>query len=95
MGPALLVSGSSQDNQNEAVKEPERTQEHPLPNFAGGQHFFEYLLVVSLKKKILGDDYEPTITYQFPKVRPGGRRVCMAAALGSGLLLPALPGLEL
>eukprot|EP00069_Balaena_mysticetus_P010962 bmy_20992T0 len=59
--------GPPQDNLGEVVKEPERAQEHCLPNFAGGQHFFEYLLVVSLKKKPSGDDYEPTITYQFPK----------------------------
>nr|XP_010946635.2 DENN domain-containing protein 2D [Camelus bactrianus] len=55
------------DSSGEAVKEPERAQEHYLPSFAGGQHFFEYLLVVSLKKKHSGEDYEPTITYQFPK----------------------------
>lgn len=73
MGPGLSVSGSPQDHLGEGVKEPERTQEHCLPNFAGGQHFFEYLLVVSLKKKHSGPDYEPTITYQFPKVRTGGR----------------------
>ncbi|TKC46929.1 hypothetical protein EI555_012008, partial [Monodon monoceros] len=60
-------AGPPQDNLGEVVKEPERAQEHCLPNFAGGQHFFEYLLVVSLKKKPSGDDYEPTITYQFPK----------------------------
>lgn len=60
-------AGAPQGNWEEAVKEPERAQEHPLPNFAGGQHFFEYLLVVSLKKKLLANDYEPTITYQFPK----------------------------
>eukprot|EP00070_Physeter_catodon_P037922 XP_028344816.1 DENN domain-containing protein 2D isoform X4 [Physeter catodon] len=60
-------AGPPQDNLGEVVKEPERAQEHCLPNFAGGQHFFEYLLVVSLKKKTSGDDYEPTITYQFPK----------------------------
>ncbi|MBZ3873139.1 DENN domain-containing protein 2D [Sciurus carolinensis] len=62
-----LRAGSPQDSLGEAVKEPERTQEHSLPSFAGGQHFFEYLLVVSLKKKRSGNDYEPTITYQFPK----------------------------
>ncbi|XP_032753433.1 DENN domain-containing protein 2D isoform X1 [Rattus rattus] len=62
-----LRAGQSQNNPGEAVTEPERIQEHSPPIFAGGQHFFEYLLVVSLKKKHLGDDYEPTITYQFPK----------------------------
>ncbi|EAW56475.1 DENN/MADD domain containing 2D, isoform CRA_c, partial [Homo sapiens] len=62
-----LRAGPPQDNSGEALKEPERAQEHSLPNFAGGQHFFEYLLVVSLKKKRSEDDYEPIITYQFPK----------------------------
>lgn len=68
-GACISVLGPSQNNTGEAAIEPERTQEHSLSNFAGGQHFFEYLLVVSLKKKRSGDDYEPTITYQFPKVR--------------------------
>uniref|UniRef100_H0X3H0 DENN domain containing 2D n=1 Tax=Otolemur garnettii TaxID=30611 RepID=H0X3H0_OTOGA len=62
-----LRAGPPQDNAGEAIKEPERAQEGSLLSFAGGQHFFEYLLVVSLKKKRLGNDYEPTITYQFPK----------------------------
>ncbi|XP_003479048.2 DENN domain-containing protein 2D isoform X1 [Cavia porcellus] len=62
-----LRAGPSQNNPREAVKEPESSQEHALPSFAGGPHFFEYLVVVSLKKKRSGDDYEPTITYQFPK----------------------------
>ncbi|ERE88956.1 DENN domain-containing protein 2D-like protein [Cricetulus griseus] len=62
-----LRAGPSQNNTVEAATEPERTQEHSLSSFAGGQHFFEYLLVVSLKRKHSGDDYEPTITYQFPK----------------------------
>lgn len=69
-----LVSGSVQDSPGEAAKEPERAPEHCLATFAGGQHFFEYLLVVSLKKKRSGEDYEPTITYQFPKVRTAGGR---------------------
>lgn len=34
-----------------------------------GQLFFEYLLVVSLRKRRNEDGYEPHITYQFPKVR--------------------------
>lgn len=71
-GPRASVSGSAQDHSGEAAKEPERAQEHCLTNFAGGQHFFEYLLVVSLKKRRSGEDYEPTITYQFPKVTTEG-----------------------
>ncbi|XP_034027549.1 DENN/MADD domain containing 2Da isoform X1 [Thalassophryne amazonica] len=34
--------------------------------YASGQYFFEYLVVVSLKKTD-GGSYEPQITYQFPK----------------------------
>ena len=37
------------------------------PCYASGQYFFEYLVVVSLKKSKEGN-YEPQITYQFPKV---------------------------
>ncbi|XP_029012839.1 DENN domain-containing protein 2D-like isoform X2 [Betta splendens] len=35
--------------------------------YASGQYFFEYLVVVSLKKTKDGGGYEPQITYQFPK----------------------------
>lgn len=35
--------------------------------YSAGQFFFEYLVVVSLKKMSDGR-YEPKITYQFPKV---------------------------
>uniref|UniRef100_A0A1A7W8A2 DENN/MADD domain containing 2Da n=1 Tax=Iconisemion striatum TaxID=60296 RepID=A0A1A7W8A2_9TELE len=35
--------------------------------YASGQYFFEYLVVVSLKKTRDGSSYEPQITYQFPK----------------------------
>ncbi|XP_040918428.1 DENN/MADD domain containing 2Da isoform X3 [Toxotes jaculatrix] len=35
--------------------------------YASGQYFFEYLVVVSLKKTKDGSGYEPQITYQFPK----------------------------
>ncbi|XP_063072030.1 DENN/MADD domain containing 2Db [Engraulis encrasicolus] len=34
---------------------------------ASGQFFFEYLVVVSLKKRRDQEGYEPQITYQFPK----------------------------
>ncbi|XP_077466492.1 DENN/MADD domain containing 2Da isoform X2 [Stigmatopora argus] len=37
------------------------------PRFASGQYFFEYLVVVSLKINKDGNNYEPQITYQFPK----------------------------
>lgn len=97
-----LRAGQSQNNPGEAVTEPERIQEHSPSSFAGGQHFFEYLLVVSLKKKRLGNDYEPTITYQFPKVRMegevgpedgGGRtEVCLKGNRGV-LYRTMLPGL--
>lgn len=35
--------------------------------YSAGQFFFEYLVVVSLRKMSDGH-YEPKITYQFPKV---------------------------
>ncbi|XP_062248612.1 DENN/MADD domain containing 2Da isoform X4 [Platichthys flesus] len=35
--------------------------------YLSGQYFFEYLVVVSLKKNKDGSSYEPQITYQFPK----------------------------
>ncbi|XP_053280027.1 DENN domain-containing protein 2D isoform X1 [Pleuronectes platessa] len=35
--------------------------------YLSGQYFFEYLVVVSLKKNKDGSNYEPQITYQFPK----------------------------
>lgn len=37
------------------------------PRRVSGQYFFEYLVVVSLKKSKDGNNYEPQITYQFPK----------------------------
>lgn len=37
------------------------------PRCVSGQYFFEYLVVVSLKRTKVGT-YEPQITYQFPKV---------------------------
>lgn len=98
MGPAVLILGPSQENLGEVVKEPERALEHCLPNFAGGQHFFEYLLVVSLKKKHSGEDYEPRIIYQFPKVRTEGRgnggqgfRCLRGNGEGCALSLPCPP----
>lgn len=36
--------------------------------YVSGQYFFEYLVVVSLKKAKGSSSYEPQITYQFPKV---------------------------
>lgn len=36
--------------------------------YVSGQYFFEYLVVVSLKKAKDSSSYEPQITYQFPKV---------------------------
>lgn len=41
--------------------------ERSLVFYSAGQFFFEYLVVVSLKKMPDGH-YEPKITYQFPKV---------------------------
>ncbi|XP_078276920.1 DENN domain-containing protein 2D-like isoform X2 [Rhinoraja longicauda] len=47
-----------------SLSEREVKPEKDLPRYSG-QCFFEYLVVVSLKKS--GDVYEPQITYQFPK----------------------------
>lgn len=59
------------------VKEPDLTEPPGLEaaenttrqhRYASGQYFFEYLVVVSLKKAKDSNTYEPQITYQFPKV---------------------------
>lgn len=59
------------------VKDPEPVEPPGLgvadntsrqPRYASGQYFFEYLVVVSLKKAKDSSSYEPQITYQFPKV---------------------------
>ncbi|MEQ2214225.1 hypothetical protein XENOCAPTIV_024055 [Xenoophorus captivus] len=55
--------------------EPTETRQDPpvadnvsiQPRRVSGQYFFEYLVVVSLKKNKDGSNYEPQITYQFPK----------------------------
>ncbi|XP_047226988.1 DENN domain-containing protein 2D-like isoform X2 [Girardinichthys multiradiatus] len=55
--------------------EPTETRQDPpaadnvsiQPRRISGQYFFEYLVVVSLKKNKDGSNYEPQITYQFPK----------------------------
>ncbi|XP_055079077.1 DENN domain-containing protein 2D-like isoform X2 [Periophthalmus magnuspinnatus] len=44
------------------VEDPSRQQ-----RYASGQYFFEYLVVVSLKKEKEQDNYDPQISYQFPK----------------------------
>uniref|UniRef100_A0A3Q1HCL4 DENN/MADD domain containing 2Da n=1 Tax=Acanthochromis polyacanthus TaxID=80966 RepID=A0A3Q1HCL4_9TELE len=58
------------------VKDPEHIEQlSPLVadetsrqhRYVSGQYFFEYLVVVSLKKTKDGNNYEPQITYQFPK----------------------------
>lgn len=48
-----------------SVSEREAKPEKDLSRYSG-QLFFEYLVVVSLKKS--GEVYEPQIAYQFPKV---------------------------
>ncbi|XP_043932591.1 DENN domain-containing protein 2D isoform X2 [Protopterus annectens] len=46
----------------------DKPDENERIRFSGGQLFFEYLIVVSLKKKKKdSEEYEPQITYQFPK----------------------------
>ncbi|KAM4570921.1 DENN/MADD domain containing 2Da [Fundulus diaphanus] len=71
MWPAFLKS------RKDKVKDPEPAetgQDLPVvdnvsmqPRRVSGQYFFEYLVVVSLKKNKDGSSYEPQITYQFPK----------------------------
>lgn len=47
------------------------------PRYVSGQYFFEYLVVVSLKKTKDSSSYEPQITYQFPKVSVMVDRKCL------------------
>ncbi|XP_032420552.1 DENN/MADD domain containing 2Da isoform X1 [Xiphophorus hellerii] len=67
---------SFRKGRKDKIKEPDlaETRENlvmdnvPIqPRRVSGQYFFEYLVVVSLKKKKDGSNYEPQITYQFPK----------------------------
>ncbi|XP_036960307.1 DENN/MADD domain containing 2Da isoform X1 [Acanthopagrus latus] len=46
------------------VEANETSRQH---RYVSGQYFFEYLVVVSLKKAKGSSSYEPQITYQFPK----------------------------
>lgn len=64
------------------VQDPESTEPlGPAPEdsasrqqrFVSGQYFFEYLVVVSLKKTKDSSSYEPQISYQFPKRDGMGR----------------------
>lgn len=64
-----LRAGPSQNNPREAVKEPESSQEHALPSFAGGPHFFEYLVVVSLKRSVQGMTMNPPSPTSSPSER--------------------------
>ncbi|XP_022617429.1 DENN domain-containing protein 2D isoform X3 [Seriola dumerili] len=67
---------SLRKGKRDRVKDPEPS-ESPGPaeadntsrqhRYVSGQYFFEYLVVVSLKKTRDGSSYEPQITYQFPK----------------------------
>uniref|UniRef100_A0A3Q2G897 DENN/MADD domain containing 2Da n=1 Tax=Cyprinodon variegatus TaxID=28743 RepID=A0A3Q2G897_CYPVA len=67
---------SFRKGRKDKVKDPEPEAEQNLPvvdnvsmqpRRVSGQYFFEYLVVVSLKKNKDGSSYEPQITYQFPK----------------------------
>uniref|UniRef100_A0A8C3RJG3 UDENN domain-containing protein n=1 Tax=Chelydra serpentina TaxID=8475 RepID=A0A8C3RJG3_CHESE len=58
--------------------------------YSPGQFFFEYLVVVSLKKK-LGGDYEPKIIYQFPKVRSPRENLLRGQKEEEERLLQAIP----
>nr|XP_033774423.1 DENN domain-containing protein 2D isoform X2 [Geotrypetes seraphini] len=52
--------------ENSARPEGRRTDVTAL-SYSGGHLFFEYLIVVSLRRQKPGAAYEPQITYQFPK----------------------------
>ncbi|XP_054651366.1 DENN domain-containing protein 2D-like isoform X2 [Dunckerocampus dactyliophorus] len=66
---------SFRKGKRDRVKDQEPPEPGPIleekatrqPRFVSGQYFFEYLVVVSLKKNKNGSNYEPQITYQFPK----------------------------
>ncbi|XP_031589168.1 DENN domain-containing protein 2D isoform X1 [Oreochromis aureus] len=67
---------SLRKGKRDRVKEPELTEPSGMEaaenttrqhRYASGQYFFEYLVVVSLKKAKDSNTYEPQITYQFPK----------------------------
>ncbi|XP_047463467.1 DENN domain-containing protein 2D-like isoform X2 [Mugil cephalus] len=49
------------------AQDPEVADTSRQHRYVSGQYFFEYLVVVSLKKTKDGNSYEPQITYQFPK----------------------------
>uniref|UniRef100_H3AXF0 DENN domain containing 2D n=1 Tax=Latimeria chalumnae TaxID=7897 RepID=H3AXF0_LATCH len=59
-------NGKQAVNENHTKPTERRDVGRPL-SYAGGQFFFEYLVVVSLRKKDSGTDHEPQITYRFPK----------------------------
>uniref|UniRef100_A0A3P8NAN4 UDENN domain-containing protein n=1 Tax=Astatotilapia calliptera TaxID=8154 RepID=A0A3P8NAN4_ASTCA len=70
------IWSSFRKGKRDRVKEPELTEPPGLEaaenttrqhRYASGQYFFEYLVVVSLKKAKDSNTYEPQITYQFPK----------------------------
>ncbi|KAL1021276.1 hypothetical protein UPYG_G00011080 [Umbra pygmaea] len=71
----MWASFRGKGNRNDVIKEPAAQESlEPAPvdstareqRYMSGQYFFEYLVVVSLKKSKVGA-YEPQITYQFPK----------------------------
>lgn len=66
----FCITGDSQDaNPTESKSGADvRLKQRSSFSYSAGHPFFEYLVVVSLKKDTKGN-YEPKITYQFPKVR--------------------------
>ncbi|XP_028265146.1 DENN/MADD domain containing 2Da isoform X2 [Parambassis ranga] len=72
---SAMWSSFRRGKRDSTIKEPEppgpsslAVNENPRQQrYASGQYFFEYLVVVSLKKTKDGNSYEPQITYQFPK----------------------------
>ncbi|MEE6492922.1 hypothetical protein FKM82_016674 [Ascaphus truei] len=91
---------STTENLKEGVppKDVGAPEDRRMSVLSGGQCFFEYLVVVSLKKNPAGD-YAPQITYQFPKPAGRGSRLpevyCIISYLGCfGLFAKILEEVE-
>uniref|UniRef100_A0A8C4RPN6 DENN/MADD domain containing 2Db n=1 Tax=Erpetoichthys calabaricus TaxID=27687 RepID=A0A8C4RPN6_ERPCA len=62
----VLKERSSKERQPQNLEAKNQEMEQRESRYASGQFFFEYLVVVSLKKT-KANSYEPQVIYQFPK----------------------------
>ncbi|KAG2467569.1 DEN2D protein, partial [Polypterus senegalus] len=62
----VLKERSSKERQPQNLEAKNQEMEQRESRYASGQFFFEYLVVVSLKKTKT-NSYEPQVIYQFPK----------------------------